>query len=164
MIVNSRNYESFIDECFTVLPNTINIHSVELTVDDFNLVTNSEEARSAKNVVYIWKTEQPIPRVTGSSSIIYIGQTKRSIFNRHGNSTIKAESNANRQKYNAIVRNYGAISISYIELNRLNKCNQLDLLSAEGQFLWWYFQNHCEYPPINYTKTKIRNEQITFIE
>ena len=28
------------------------------------------------------------------------------------------------------------------------------LLDAENQLLWWYYANHFEYPPFNYTKAR----------
>ena len=37
------------------------------------------------------------------------------------------------------------------------------LLKSEGQLLWWYFQNHCEYPPINYTQTTVRNDIVKIL-
>ena len=158
MNIDCSNFKNFISKSFIKLPNKINfkIGRTILSVEDFNAVTSSSEARKAKNVIYIWQTEKPIPRLKGESNIIYIGQTKRSIFARHGNSKIKATSEANVQKYNDIVKMYGAITISYIKLDDFDPKNKSNLLEAEGQFLWWYFQNHSEYPPVNYTKTKVR--------
>ncbi len=172
MKIDSTNFEYFIDNHFIKLSNEINFQTgkKELSSSDFDVVTSSDEAKNAKNVIYIWRTKDPIPRLKGKSNIIYIGQTKRSIFSRHGNSKIKATSEANSQKYNDIVEMYGALTISYIKLDDFNLENKIEpskeknksnLLKAEGQFLWWYFQNHSEYPPINYTKTKIRN---SFVE
>jgi len=62
---------------------------------------------------------------------------------------------ANKLKYKTIIKNYGSIKISVCDFTLFGDT----LLNAEGQLLWWYFQNHCEYPPINYNKTKIRNDE-----
>jgi hypothetical protein len=158
MRIDHTNFKGFIAKSFIQLPNEINFKNSKttLSVEDFNRVTSTDEAKNAKNVIYIWQARNTIPRLKGKSNIIYIGQTKRSIFARHGNSKIKATSEANTQKYNDIVRMYGAITISYIKLDDFDPENKSNLLNAEGQFLWWYFQNHSEYPPINYTKTKVR--------
>jgi len=162
MIVDKNNYNQFCLEHFKNLPNEISIKegNNKLNVKDFNLVTKSTEAQQAKNIIYIWRTRNGIPRLKGCSNIVYIGQTERSFFSRHGNSKIKAESEANSQKYNDIVNIYGPLSVSYIELEKFD--SSTTLLKAEGQFLWWYFQNHSEYPPVNYTKTKIRNAEVEY--
>jgi hypothetical protein len=159
MKIDCTNFKEFIDEYFTKLPGEISFQPEkhELFSEDFDVVTTSEQAKKAKSIIYIWRTKTPIPRLKGESDIIYIGQTKRSIFARHGNSKIKASSEANTQKYNDIVKLYGALTISYIKFSDFDPENKTNLLKAEGQFLWWYFQNHSEYPPINYTKTKVRN-------
>lgn len=160
MIIDKNNYNQFCLEHFNVLPNEISIKegNKHLNTQDFNLVTNSVEAKQAKNIIYIWRTKNGIPRLKGSSNIVYIGQTQKSFFTRHGNSKIKANSKANSQKYNDLVKIYGPLSVSYIKLEDFDFSSTL--LKAEGQFLWWYFQNHSEYPPINYTKTKVRNDTI----
>jgi hypothetical protein len=160
MIVDKNNYDEFCKNYFTVLPNKISVKNEELflTIDDFNEVTNTKEAKQARNIIYIWRTEKKIPRLKGSSNIVYIGQTKKSFFSRHGHSSLKASSKANKQKYNDIVQIYGPMTVSYIKLDDF--LPNSNLLTAEGQFLWWYFQNHSEYPPINYTKTKIRNDNV----
>ncbi len=159
MKIDCTNFKKFIDDYFIKLPNEIDFQpgKKELFSEDFDVVTSSVQAKEAKKVIYIWRTKAPIPRLKGESDIIYIGQTKRSIFARHGNSKIKASSKANTQKYNDIVDLYGALTISFIKFDDFDPENKTNLLKAEGQFLWWYFQNHSEYPPINYTKTKVRN-------
>jgi len=171
VIINSDNYNQFALDNFKVIPYDIKFSDDAnlpddkrcLTESDFNLVFHSKEARSAKNVIYIWRTKSNISRLRGESNIIYVGQTSKSLYTRHGSAKVKAESEANKQKYNDIVRLYGAITVSYIELKAFNNPedkNKSSLLKAEGQFLWWYFKNHSEYPPINYTKTKNRNTEV----
>lgn len=162
MIINAKNYNQFALDNFKAIPYEIEISGEEkcLVEADFNNIFHSEEAKIAKNVIYIWRTKNKIPRLEGESNIIYIGQTSKSLYTRHGKSKIKAESEANKQKYNHIVNKYGAITVSYIELKAFDNSS---LLKAEGQFLWWYFKNHSEYPPINYTKTKNRNAEVEVI-
>jgi hypothetical protein len=163
MIINKDNFDQYALDNFTALPNEISIKEGNgyLTIDDFNEVTHSEEAKNSKNIIYIWRTKKNIPRLKGESNIVYIGQTSKSFFKRHGSANIKVNSKANKQKYNDIVQMYGAIDISYIKL--INFDPSASLLKVEGQFLWWYFLNHSEYPPVNYTKTKVRNDTVQLI-
>ena len=162
MNITYENYDRFIISQFQHLPNQIDIkeNNMKLTAKDFDEVFHTVEARNAKNVIYIWRCERKIPRLKGKSNIVYIGQTSKSLFSRHGSANTKANSKANKQKYNDIVEQYGPIRISYIELDAFGTTDDTTLLTAEGQCLWWYFRNHSEYPPINYTKTKIRNEEL----
>jgi hypothetical protein len=162
MIVTHENFDQFTLNHFKRLPNEISIKegNDNLSTEDFNKVFHSVESRNAKNVIYIWRCESKIPRLKGESNIVYIGQTSKSLFTRHGSSSIKVNSIANKQKYNDIVKRYGAISMSYIKLSDFDNRAGANLLKAEGQCLWWYFKNHSEYPPVNYTKTKVRNEQL----
>ncbi|MFC1507834.1 hypothetical protein ACFL5R_01180 [Pseudomonadota bacterium] len=164
MNVTYENFDKFTMDNFIFLSKTIKLNHAgkQLVEDDFNQVFHSDEARKAKNVIYIWRTEKHIPRLKGESNIIYIGQTSKSLFKRHGSSSVKVNSTANRQKYNDIIKKYGPISVSYLELKQFDPSEKTSLLKAEGQFLWWYFQNHSEYPPINYTKTKVRNNEVEF--
>ena len=121
---------------------------------EFSKVFGSESASKNKNIVYLWRCENNIKRLKGESDIIYIGQTKQSFKNRYLTYAKKeATTKANKLKYEAIIEQYGAISIYVCDFSIFGD----NLLKSEGQLLWWYFENHCEYPPINYTQTKIRN-------
>lgn len=140
-------------EAFKRLPGKIEAFNKE----SFELVYGSMEASKAKNVIYFFISAKPVPRLNGSSCILYIGQTKNSFKTRyfkwaHHHTTTKA----NTLKFKTIIENYGPIEIAYCDYAKFGST----LLVAEGQFLWWYFQNHCEYPPINYTKTSIRNDTV----
>ena len=159
MEINFTNYDKFILDNFKTLSNKIKIISGKtLSAESFKQVFGSSDAKLAKHCIYIWRTETKIPRVKGESNIIYIGKTNYSLKGRHySSSELKASSVANKQKYNDIVNRYGPISIHYYSPDKFTPHNSSELLRIEGQFLWWYFQNHSEYPPINYTKTKIRN-------
>lgn len=138
---------------FDRLPGQIN----ELSKTAFEKVYGSETAAQAKNIIYFFLSLRPAPRLNGESRILYIGQTKTSFksrYFRHAN--LHATSKANSLKFNMIIKNYGGIEIAFCDYRKFGNT----LLDAEGQFLWWYFQNHGEYPPINYTKTKVRTDKV----
>ncbi len=126
-----------------------------LSVESFKSVYNSDKAATEKNILYIYLTEKPIPRLVGESNIAYIGQTKRSFKGRRsGDAILHATSKANSLKYGAMIEKYGPIRVVVSDYSKYGASRE----EAEGQLLWWYFQNHCEYPPINYTQTKVRND------
>ncbi|SES89291.1 hypothetical protein [Thorsellia anophelis] len=127
-----------------------------LSINSFSDVLGSEEAKNVSNVIYFLIAEKPITRLKGESRILYIGQTSSSISKRYSNSTINKmiKTKANKLKYGHVLQNYGGIEIAYCYHNQFGD----SLNEAEGQFLWWYFQNHLEYPPFNYTQTKNRND------
>ena len=147
------NQYSFYDELdsFTVLPGKIDA----LTVEAFLKVQQSEMAKQYKNIVYAWRTEMKFPRFRGESDVLYIGQTKQSFASRYKNHPQWINTAANSLKYSHAIDNLGGIRISVCGYEKFGRT----LAEAEGQLLWWYFQNHCEYPPINYTKTKVRNNE-----
>lgn len=149
------NRENFYIELasFQRLPGKIENFSKE----SFELVYGSVEASKAKNIIYFFISEKPVPRLYGSSCVLYIGQTKNSFKSRYFKwASHHTTTKANTLKYKTIIENYGSIEIAYCDYREFGST----LLEAEGQFLWWYFQNHCEYPPVNYTKTSIRNDII----
>lgn len=135
----------------------------ELSKSAFERVYGSEEAAKAKGIVYFLLSEKPVPRLRGESRILYIGQTKSSFKSRYFRyANLHATSDANSLKYAEIIKNYGPIEIAFCGYEKFGSTKTGNpLLQAEGQFLWWYFQNHCEYPPINYTKTKVRTNTIS---
>ena len=152
MIIDKNNFYDVLDE-FKILPSKINV----VTEDRLKEVYSAESSKKDKGIVYILRCETKIPRLRGESNIVYIGQTKGSYGTRYSSSAkVQATSKANKLKFEYIVNNYGAISISLSPFNKFGS----SLLKAEGQLLWWYFQNHCEYPPLNYTKTKVRNDTV----
>lgn len=128
-----------------------------LSTAAFEAVYGSAEAEKAINIIYFFLSEKPVPRLLGESRILYIGQTRTSFKARYlPHAEIQATSKANSLKFGTIIEKYGPISIACCDYREFGD----SLLGAEGQFLWWYFQNHCEYPPLNYTKTKIRNDAV----
>jgi hypothetical protein len=150
MSICKDNFYEAIDS-FIRFPDII----TRVTEENFKTVYDSESARQYKNIVYLYRSEKKIPRLVGESDIIYIGQTKTSFKTRYSRyAKLHATSKANSLKFEEIVKQYESISISVHHFSRFGKSLRL----AEGQLLWWYFQNHCEYPPLNYTKTKIRND------
>ncbi|MBE0465378.1 MAG: hypothetical protein ACTIDY_10195 [Halomonadaceae bacterium] len=151
-MIDSTNFYEVIRE-FELLPGAIE----NVSTQAFQTVYGSPRASLAKGIVYLFLSAQPIPRLVGESRIIYIGQTKGSFKNRYFQySSLHASSKANKLKFEAIIREYGPITIAVCPFKRFGS----SLLEAEGQLLWWYFQNHCEYPPVNYTKTKVRNDAV----
>lgn len=151
--IDKNNFYTAIERLFTSFPEKITCVSEE----SFRRVYDSEHAKKTKNIVYLFRSEKNISRLKGESNIIYIGQTKDSFNKRyHPHAKLHATSEANSLKFSHIIENYGPISISVCDFSKFGE----SILQAEGQLLWWYFQNHCEYPPVNYTKTKIRNSVV----
>ncbi|QXE91000.1 hypothetical protein KP001_00155 [Geomonas subterranea] len=138
-------------EAFAAFPEKI----TNVTAEEFKKVFGCEAAEKSKEVVYVWRSERKIKILKGESDILYIGQTKQSFRDRYYKyAGMHATSKANSLKFKHIIDIYGAITISVAHFSKFAD----SLQKAEGQLLWWYFQNHCEYPPINYTQTKIRND------
>lgn len=155
MLLSAENFYETL-EAFRVLPERIT------SVDEptFRRVYADDAAGVEKNIVYVLRAERPIPRLRGESDIVYIGQTKGTFRQRYlASAKLHATSKANRIKFEHIVSQYGAIRISVAPYQRFGD----SLLKAEGQLLWWYFRNHCEYPPVNYTKTKVRNDAVSAV-
>ena len=152
LLTAEKLYETL--ELFRSLPERIT------SVDEatFRRVYGHQEAGIEKNIIYVFRSERPIPRLRGESDVVYIGQTKGTFRKRYlPSAALHATSMANRMKFEHIVKHYGPIRIALAPHSQFGD----SLLKAEGQFLWWYFQNHCEYPPVNYTKTKVRNDVVS---
>lgn len=141
-------------ETFRALPKRIT------SVDEatFKRVYGDIAASVEMNILYVYRTDKPIPRLKGESDIVYIGQTKGTLKQRYfAHSGKLANSQANRLKFEHILSQYGPIRITIAPFGKFGS----SLQKAEGQLLWWYFQNHCEYPPVNYTQTKVRNDIVS---
>ncbi|QNK66865.1 hypothetical protein [Variovorax sp. PAMC26660] len=100
-----------------------------------------------KNVVYLFRAERKVPRLVGESDILYIGQTKTTFERRYKQwaaliSTLKRNEHA--------LKAYGPITLAACDYRVFGQ----SLLVAENQMLWWYYANHFEYPPFNYTRAK----------
>ena len=149
--MNKDDFYKNIDKFFIKLEDKIE----KVEEKEFAKVFGSNSAKKHKNIVYLWRCENKIPRVSGESDIIYIGQTKQSFSQRHLRYVnVETTSKANKLKYSTIIEKYGAISIYVCDFSIFGE----NLLKAEGQLLWWYFQNHCEFPPVNYTSTRVRTD------
>lgn len=154
MAFDKDNFYTTLDS-FISLPEKI----VSVSEESFRKVYASEAAEKAKSIVYVLRSEKAFCRLKGQSNVLYIGQTKHSFSKRYAPyAKLHATSQANKLKFDHIIENYGPISVAISDFSVFGKT----LLQAEGQLLWWYFENHCEYPPINYTKTKIRNSVVEF--
>ena len=162
MKITCQNLESLVCEEFERLPGEIN----ELSKVAFENVYGSELASKTKNIIYFFLSSKPVPRLNGESKILYIGQTKRTFKERNNPYANKdATSKANRLKYGLVIEKYGPIKVAFCDYKKFGDSRLSadgSRRHAEGQFLWWYFQNHGEYPPINYTKTKVRNDTIYY--
>lgn len=155
MLLTAKNFYETLDK-FRVIPEQIT------SVDEatFRRVYGHNEAAKEKNILYVLRTVKPIPRLKGKSDIVYIGQTKGTLRQRYlGSLKRLATTEANQMKFKHIVDKYGEIRITFEHYGQFGD----SLLKAEGQLLWWYFQNHCEYPPVNYTKTKVRNKIVSAV-
>jgi hypothetical protein len=157
MKINKDNFYEIFNEnnsIFKVFPKKIEA----ITTEHLREVYTSDIAKEDQEIVYVLRSEKEIPRLKGKSNIVYIGQTKRSFSHRYAPyAKLIATAKGNKFKYEHIVEEYGFISISICDFNNFGDT----LAKAEGQLLWWYFQNHCEFPPLNYTKTKYENDTYT---
>lgn len=155
MDLKADNFYETLDK-FQVLPDWIT--SVEEAV--FKQVYGRDAAAIEKNILYVLRTDLQIPKLRGKSDVVYIGQTKGTLKQRYLVHSGKfANSIANRMKFEHIVSHYGPIRITFAPFGQYGK----NLALAEVQLLWWYFQNHCEYPPVNYTQTKMRNPCVSLV-
>lgn len=153
MLLTANNFYETL-ETFRVLPEQIT------SVDEatFKKVYGDKAAAEDISIIYIYRTVKPIPRLKGESDIVYIGQTKGTLKQRYFKYAGQlAKSTANRLKFEHILKAYGPIRITVASYSKFGATLEI----AEGQLLWWYFQNHCEYPPVNYTQTKVRNDVIS---
>lgn len=153
--MNKDTFHEAIDQ-FHMLPGTI----TERSTPDFTALLQSAEAGKHKNIVYAWRCAKPISRLQGASDILYIGRTRQSFAARYARPEKWINSTANRIKYEYVLANHGPIRIAVCEYQRFGDTIE----QAEGQLLWWYFQNHCEYPPFNYTQTRVRSESYPAID
>jgi hypothetical protein len=161
------------DECnfYDLLDKFAEVGVIEnLDFDDFRKAFHSEESKKYNNIVYVWRSISKVPRLKGVSNILYIGKTVKTLAGRYTefeleNTEVKTQNN--RLKYDYILKNYGGkIILSVLSVNNIdfkipdNVSKRDKLLFIEGQLLRWYFLNHCEYPPLNYTKTTVKNKEL----
>ncbi len=156
MLLSKENFYQTLD-VFRTLPVSISTFSEECFCKAFG----DDSAAIESGIIYIFRSAKPVSRLRGESDVLYIGQTKGTLRSRYLASAKKMfSSKANSEKYEHILSEFGPIRISVASHKTFGET----LLKAEGQLLWWYFQNHCEYPPLNYTKTSARNDLVELSE
>jgi len=110
--------------------------------EQFRIVLQRSECTSIENIVYFWKSERPIPRVSGESNILYIGQTSRSLNGRYGSKKdFEIEVAYFKRFYRHIIQKYGAV---FLEVKATDNPK-----IAEWEQLSEYYGKHFEYPPLN---------------
>ncbi len=144
MMSQTDIYESL--SKFRQLPNAIiEFASRQQFIDQWKKVFGSSEARDYSNIVYMWLADKPVPRLKGSSKVIYIGRTKTTLYARHGgNSTVESNESHNGPRYKHILEYFGPIRVYFAGQEVFG-----DIKTAEAILLESYFRYHLEYPPIN---------------
>lgn len=126
------------DFVIKIINGTIQISSEKK--DDFIKQYRSalEDTKGTHGVVYVFKTENPVPRLKDSSNILYIGETQYDAWSRYN---VRSDTNSFWHVYSHIIKSYGPIYIdTYITTEHK---------ITERKFLAQYFQKHKELPPIN---------------
>lgn len=141
--MTSANFYDSVHRHFTAFDVQITEHSTEAYLAAFTCT----EAARMKNVVYLFRAERKVPRLVGESDILYIGQTKSSFERRYKQ---WADVIAKLKRNEHALKGYGPIRLSACDHRVFGQ----SLLAAENQMLWWYYANHFEYPPFNYTRAK----------
>lgn len=126
------------------LENNLDAKTSEEFINQFRNIFLSHKARNAKGVIYVWLSEKPIPRLQGESNVVYIGQTKQSLKERHSR-WAKIEGNSyNWSRYKHIINEFGSISIYFAVIKEDRKNKETGILNL-------YYEQHLEYPPANRT-------------
>lgn len=141
-MTSSTFYDS-LDQHFT----TFDVKITEHNESAYRAAFACAEAKSRKSVVYLFRSDRKVGRLVGASDILYIGQTKHSFQHRYEQWAAK-HATIKRNKH--VLDAYGSIRLSTCDYRLFGD----SLLAAENQLLWWYYQNHFEYPPFNYTRAK----------
>ncbi len=97
-----------------------------------------EQTKGINGVVYVFKSERPIPRLKGYSNILYIGETKHDAWNRYN---VERDTNNFWHVYQYTIEKYGSI---HIDVYKTEKHKE-----TEKNFLDQYFKKHKELPPFN---------------
>jgi len=129
----------------STLPNSIQNHkSKNDCLCEFRQVFGSQEAKDASNVLYAFVCEKKIPRVKSKSDIVYIGQTKQTLYGRYMKHAEAFCSGVNSPLYRYIINHYGGIKIVYKHFGTPKSLKQ-----AETELLNDYYKRYKEYPPRN---------------
>jgi len=121
------------------LPGEINSTSGLDLATQFHAVFGSAAARQAKNVVYFFVAELPVPRMLGSSRVLYIGKTEGSLHQRYFRYAKHLATNRSGRFYQHVIKNFGAIRIAYV--------NSTAPGVDERTYFKRYIETHLEYPP-----------------
>lgn len=128
---------TLLDENLRFLPHRIT-HEQDLAAA-FSELFNSPEAKQAKNVVYCFVSEHPIPRVQGHSRILYIGMTTTSLHARYARYSTHLSLGPSGAFYRYVLANYGAIQLGYRQVD--------DPKLEEHLCIKSYVDMHLENPP-----------------
>jgi hypothetical protein len=110
--------------------------------DYFKNTVLKDEASQVSGIVYVWFTQEKMPRVQGESKIYYIGKTVNSLKKRYsGSRNINSEAELYDYYYQHILSNYGEIGIGIIKTDN-PKAKEKDLLEE-------YKRLHKELTPLN---------------
>ena len=132
----------------TTLPNSIQSHkSKKYCLREFRQVFSSQEAKDAKNVLYVFVCEKKIPRVKSESAVIYIGKTKQTLSERYIPYAEAFCSGENSPLYSYVIAHYDSIRIAYLPVGTAQTLKQ-----AESELLNDYYKLHKEYPPRNFQR------------
>jgi hypothetical protein len=123
------------------LEEELNSQTPEDFIKQFRHICSCETARTLRGILYIWWCRDPIPRLKGSSNIVYIGMTTQSFRGRHYRYAEKEGSGDNWKRYKHIIEKFGPIKVSCARVPSPRE--------AEERLLDRYFREHLELPPVN---------------
>ena len=109
----------------------------------------TENSRKLKSIVYIFKANKSISRLRGTNSILYIGKSINTLYQRYN---LKQELNEYGERYEYVLKKYDGFTISIFQTD------SPDYL--ESLLLWRYRKKHLEFPPLNlntYNSSHIEN-------
>lgn len=110
--------------------------------DQFMQILKRPECTDHQGVVYWWRSERGIARVVGESDLLYVGQTKRSMYGRYaGKRDFNIEVAYFNRFYKTVIELYGPMTL---EVKKVDNPKY-----SEWEKLTQYYQNHLEYPPLN---------------
>jgi hypothetical protein len=133
---------------YYTLPNSIRSHnSKDNCLLEFRQVFGSQKAKDAKIVLYVFVCKKKIPRVKSKSDIVYIGQTRQTLYKRYMKYADTFCSGVNSPLYRYILTHYGRIKIAYKHFHTAKSLKQ-----AETELLNDYYRRYKEYPPRNFQR------------
>lgn len=134
-LINMRNLS------WQKLDGELNAKTSEDFSHQFKIMFSCPKAREAKGVVYVWATQKGIPRLRGTSDIIYFGMTTQTLHDRHYQYAMTEGDEYNWPRYKHIIENFGPFRV-YFAITPEPK-------NVESELLKEYYKDHCEIPPVN---------------